>query len=204
MSQEKNRMTRPVGRQDVAVAETSVLCTRSDSRLSPENRVELIDLLQQQYARTTDLHANLQRAHWVLRNVSFKTIRHVLGSLVLTTTSHLALLSRQVTALGGYAPAPCLEVAQDVFEYVNALDFADCIALIQRDSDALEMLAGDTAKLLAHAAAHGERVEHMLDEVQRGSVQLVERIRHALMPEAPGRPTYDNAGLFQRLDFTIA
>ncbi|MFZ6044741.1 hypothetical protein ACFW0H_01260 [Pseudomonas sp. CR3202] len=160
--------------------------------LSAATRIELVVLLQQQYALTAELHADLQLAQWLLRRLSFRALRNVLRSMALMAASQLGQLAHPITRLGGYLPDAKALQTQLLFDNTASLGFPDCIARVQRDIEELERLADCLSRLLEGASIRSESLDTFrLEDTRQAGRLLAARVRHVLAPEESHRPGAD-------------
>ncbi|MDH4654725.1 hypothetical protein SA496_12770 [Pseudomonas sp. JS3066] len=151
--------------------------------LPAATRIELVDLLQQQYVLTVDVHADLQQAQWLLRRLSFRALRRVLRSMALMAASQLGPLAHSITGLGGYLPGAHVFQPQLMFDNRAPLCFSECIARVQRDIEELERLPERLGRLLEGDSIRSESLAALrLEDTRLASRLLVARVRHVLAP----------------------
>jgi starvation-inducible DNA-binding protein len=71
--------------------------------ISEENRVKLIELINQQLADTFDLYSQTKQAHWNVKGRDFFQLHELFDQLAETVLPFVDLIAERATALGGAA-----------------------------------------------------------------------------------------------------
>lgn len=71
--------------------------------LSEANRIQLIELLNQQLANTTDLKTQVKQAHWNVKGIQFIALHEMFDKFADTLEEYVDMTAERVTALGGVA-----------------------------------------------------------------------------------------------------
>ena len=70
---------------------------------SEETREQLVHLLNQQLASTTDLYTQVKQAHWNVKGIHFFQLHELFDHVAEVVQPYSDMIAERVTALGGYA-----------------------------------------------------------------------------------------------------
>lgn len=71
--------------------------------LDPESREQIITLLNQQLADTSDLYSQTKQAHWNVKGMQFIALHELFDTLATGLLGHVDIIAERVTTLGGTA-----------------------------------------------------------------------------------------------------
>ncbi len=76
-------------------------------------RDELVRLLNQQLADTSDLHSQAKQAHWNVKGMNFYSLHLLFDQLALSIEPYIDTLAERITTLGGVAQGTLRMAAKD-------------------------------------------------------------------------------------------
>ncbi len=79
--------------------------------IAPEQRTQLIDLLNQHLADTLDLKTQVKQAHWNVKGVHFIALHEMFDTFAGTLEEYVDMVAERITALGGVAQGTARIVA---------------------------------------------------------------------------------------------
>lgn len=85
----------------MATHEGRLFETRND--LDRDNRIEMIELLNQTLADATDLMTQVKHAHWNVKGREFQQLHELFDEQAALLQDHMDLVAERTTALGGSA-----------------------------------------------------------------------------------------------------
>ncbi|NJK61783.1 MAG: DNA starvation/stationary phase protection protein Dps [Synechococcaceae cyanobacterium SM2_3_1] len=71
--------------------------------LPEDARIQLITLLNQHLADTTDLKTQVKQAHWNVKGINFIALHEMFDTFATTLEGYVDMVAERVTALGGIA-----------------------------------------------------------------------------------------------------
>lgn len=102
--------TPPAAKQPATAPAAKLFPTRID--LPADTRIQIIALLNQQLADTTDLRTQIKHAHWNIKGRNFIGLHKLLDEQAERVDELADLIAERATALGGLAVGPAKAVAR--------------------------------------------------------------------------------------------
>jgi starvation-inducible DNA-binding protein len=144
-----------------------MFATRND--LMREVRVEMISLLNQQLADTSDLYSQVKQAHWNVKGPQFFALHGLFDRLADELLAYVDLIAERATALGGQALGTVRMSAAKSQLSECELDITDSLATVEAMADRYATLAASTRQGIENAENHGDvDSADLLTEVSRG------------------------------------
>jgi len=76
---------------------------KTENDISPENRMELNELMNQRLADAIDLQAQLKQAHWNVKGPNFIGLHELFDKISESVESYVDLIAERIVQLGGIA-----------------------------------------------------------------------------------------------------
>jgi starvation-inducible DNA-binding protein len=148
---------------------TSTRMFKTHNDLPEDVRDQMVTLLNQQLADTTDLYTQTKQAHWNVRGPEFFQLHELFDQIAEAVESYTDLIAERATALGGEAAGTVRMAAQSsrIPEYPTGLrrGLQHVEALVERYGN----YAASTRKAIDEATEAGDDgTADMFTEISRG------------------------------------
>ena len=144
-----------------------MFATRNDLRR--EVRAEMISLLNQQLADTSDLYSQTKQAHWNVKGAQFFQLHELFDKLAAELLGYVDLIAERATALGGKALGTVRMSAANSRLQECDLEVTDSLPTVEALAERYAALAANTRQGIENAENHRDAdTADLLTEVSRG------------------------------------
>jgi DNA-binding ferritin-like protein len=157
--------------------------------LATAERIELIELLNQQLLTTLDLLEQVKRVQWKLRDVSFIAVQRLFHRIAWTTTECAESIASRITELGGFTERAVMSALYSDPQAHQGVGFGACIHNIHGYAQALSALAAQARDFMARAAVNGDHASHTLIKDSTDQVRELVFLIQAHLPQESIAPS---------------
>jgi starvation-inducible DNA-binding protein len=140
----------------VATASASARMHTTHIDLPQSAREELVGLLNQRLADTSDLASQLKQAHWNVKGMHFQQVHELFDGVHAAVTPYVDMLAERATTLGGTAMGTVGLAAEASSLPEYPLDRVDARAHLDAVRDQLARYAGSTRGAIRRSEELGD------------------------------------------------